>query len=205
MVVRADALPGLTEAGRQALVEYGVSLVVDLRGEHERGVDPPEPLPVPVLRESMNGDPLPAVWEWPSMREAYLAFVDRFRGGFARTLTALGEAEPPAAVHCAGGRDRTGLACGMALWLAGADAEAIAADHALSDDSWAPFQEQWHAEARTEAERDRRIRISSPAGRTLADVLEELERRQGVRAYLLGAGADGRALDRLTERLRGEA
>ena len=37
VVVRADWLPGLSEAGRQALVEYGVSLVVDLRSEREHG------------------------------------------------------------------------------------------------------------------------------------------------------------------------
>ena len=178
--------------------------MVDLRGEHEWAEDPPDPLPVPVQREPMNGDPLPAVWEWPTMRDAYLALLDRFRGEFARTLTALGGAEPPAAVHCAGGRDRTGLSCGMALWLAGVEPDAIAADHALSDEHWAPFQEEWFAQAPTEVERARRRRISSPAGRTLADVLEELEEREGVRAYLLAAGADSRALDRLVIRLRGE-
>ena len=35
IVVRADALPWLTEAGRHALVSYGVSLVVNLRPQRE--------------------------------------------------------------------------------------------------------------------------------------------------------------------------
>jgi protein-tyrosine phosphatase len=206
VVVRADSLPGLTEAGRRSLVDYGVSLIVNLRpvreADDEQGV---EPLPVPVLREPMDPRDLIAAWEWPSMREAYLALADHYRGQFARALTALGDADPPAAIHCAGGRDRTGIACGMALWLAGAEPDAIAADHALSDKSWAPHNEEWFAEAPDEQERERRRRISEPAGRTLVEVLEEIEAQEGVRQLLLGAGADEVALDRLVARLRGEA
>jgi rhodanese-related sulfurtransferase len=201
VVVRADWLPGLTEAGREALVEYGVSLVVDLRSE--RDVDE-QPLPLPVQREPMDPRPIPAAWDWPSMRDAYVALADHYRGSLARALTALGSANPPVAVHCAGGRDRTGIACGMAEWLAGVEPEAIAADHALSDESWAPYNQEWLAEAPDDAERDRRRRISEPAGRTLVDVLEEIERSEGIRNLLVDAGADEAALDRLVTRLRSE-
>ena len=199
--MRADWLPGLSDEGRRALVDYGVSLVVDLRSERD---DSEQSLPLPVQREPMDPRPIPAAWDWPSMHEAYLALADRYRGALARALTALGTADPPVAVHCAGGRDRTGIACGMAQWLAGVEPEAIAADHAFSDENWAPFNEEWLAAAPDEAERERRRRISRPAGRTLVDVLEEIERREGIRNLLLGAGADEAALDRLVARLRGE-
>jgi len=203
--VRADWLPGLSQAGRQALVDYGVSLVVDLRPEREHENDGLDPLPVPVVRQAMDPRPVPDAWDWPSMREAYLALADRYRDQLAQALTLLGDAEPPAAIHCAGGRDRTGIACGMALWLAGAELDAIAADHALSDESWAPHNHEWLASAPDDEERERRRRISQPAGRTLVDVLREIEQREGVRQLLLGAGADEGALDRLVVRLRGEA
>jgi protein tyrosine/serine phosphatase len=206
VVVRADSLPGLTEAGRRALIEYGVSVVVNLRPLREdQEDDPADALPVPVVRTPMDPRPLHPAWEWPSMREAYLALADHYRGQLARALTALGEAEPPAAIHCAGGRDRTGIACGMALWLAGVEPDAIAADHALSDESWAPHNGDWLARAPDEEERERRRRILQPAGRTLAEVLEEIERREGIRNRLLAAGADAASLDRLVARLRGEA
>jgi protein-tyrosine phosphatase len=205
VVVRADWLPGLSGAGRRALVDYGVSLVVDLRPEREDRRDGVEPLPVPVLRQAMDPQPIPAAWDWPSMREAYLALADHYRGSLAGALTALGDADPPAAIHCAGGRDRTGIACGMALWLAGVEPDVIAADHALSDESWAPHNAEWLVEAPDEQERERRRRIIRPAGRTLAEVLEEIEQREGIRNRLVAAGADEAALERLVARLRGEA
>ena len=203
--MRADWLPGLSEAGRRALVDYGVSLVIDLRPDREHEEDGLDPLPVPVVRQAMDPRRVPAAWDWPSMREAYLALADRYRGELAQALSALGDAESPAAIHCAGGRDRTGIACGMALWLAGVEPGAIAADHALSDESWVPHNEEWLAEAADEGERERRRRVLQPAGRTLADVLDEIEQREGIRNLLLGAGADEPALDRLVARLRGDA
>jgi hypothetical protein len=153
----------------------------------------------------MDPRPVSAAWDWPSMKEAYLGLADHYRHELAQALTLLGNAEPPAAIHCAGGRDRTGIACGMALWLAGVEPDVIAADHALSDESWAPYNREWLAEAPDEAERVRRERILRPAGRTMAEVLGEIEETEGIRARLVGAGAEEAALDRLVARLRGEA
>jgi hypothetical protein len=205
VVVRADWLPGLRDVGREALVDYGVSLVVDLRPDREHEDDGINPLPVPVVRQGMDPRPVPAAWGWPSMREAYLALADHYRAELAQALTLLGNAEPPAAIHCAGGRDRTGIACGMALWLAGVEHDAIAVDHALSDESWGPHNDEWVAKAPDEQERERRRRILEPAGRTLVEVLEEIEQGDGIRQRLLGAGAEEAALDRLVARLQGEA
>jgi protein-tyrosine phosphatase len=48
-VVRADSVSQLSDAGWRALVDYGVRMVLDLRGDHEREDDPPADLPVEVV------------------------------------------------------------------------------------------------------------------------------------------------------------
>jgi protein-tyrosine phosphatase len=183
VVVRADSLAGLTARGRQALQDYGVRAAVDLRGDHElEGTTDP---PIPVTRIPIT--PLSgAAWEWPSMLEAYLALLEEFRPQFAAVVDALAAAEPPVLVHCLGGRDRTGLVIALLLAAAGVDAETIAADHALSDESWAPYNLPWFEEATDEAEAARRRRIARPAGGTMSEVLAEVERRYGGPAAYLG-------------------
>ena len=60
--------------------------------------------------------------EWPSMQEAYRGMLDHFAAEFASAVTTVATADEPVVVHCLGGRDRTGLACGLMLRLAGVDA-----------------------------------------------------------------------------------
>ena len=203
VVVRADSLRTLTDEGRRALVDYGVTRVVDLRHDGELEVDPPGDLPVPVVRVPVDPRDDRVTWEWPTMRDVYTRLLELFRTPFARAVAELARAEPPVAVHCAGGRDRTGIVCGLVSWLAGVEPEAIAADHALSDESWAPHNAGWFEEAPDEGERERRRRISAPGGRTLAELLAELEERQGIRRYLVAGGASAQELDTLVLRLRG--
>jgi protein-tyrosine phosphatase len=48
-VVRADSVRQLTDAGWQAVADYGVRTVVDLRGDYELRDDPPDKLPFEVV------------------------------------------------------------------------------------------------------------------------------------------------------------
>ena len=90
------------------------------------------------------------------------------------------------AVHCGIGRDRTGLITILLLALAGADAEEIAADYALSEPR-VPF-----GQVGTFYE-DRGI---TPAA-VIAELLAELD----VEAYLRAAGVGDDDLRALRERL----
>jgi protein-tyrosine phosphatase len=194
VVVRADSIRGLTERGWQALLDYGVRSVIDLRRDAEVSEDPPASLAVPVVRV-----PITPPEEWPSMREAYLEQLAASRESFARATELVAAAEGPIVVHCAGGRDRTGLLVALLLDAAGVGREEIAADHARSDESFAPHNDTWFAEAPTEKERERRRRVAVPAGRTMIDVLEEVDRLySGAAPYLAAA-----SLDTVVLRLRG--
>jgi protein tyrosine/serine phosphatase len=202
-IVRADSIPKLTPAGWKALAAYGVTLVIDLRGEAEYEDDPPQATDIAVARIPMSPRDAPPAWAWPSMREAYLALLEQFRPQFAEVVETIGATEGPVVLHCSGGRDRTGLAAALLLRLAGVPADTIAADHALSDQSWGPHNEAWFAAAPDEDERERRRRISVPAGRTMAEVLDEVDRRYGgPAAYLTGGGATEQAVARVRARLR---
>ena len=195
VVVRADSIAGLTARGWRALRDYGVRSAVDLRGDHELEVTAEPAIPVtriPITPLSGPG------WEWPSMLEAYLGVLEEFRPEFTAVVDALAAADPPVVVHCQGGRDRTGLATALVLSAAGVDAEAIADDHALSDESWAPYNTAWLEGAPDEVEGARRRRIVQPAGRTMAEVLVEVDRRYGGPARYLGTPS----LDTLVLRLR---
>jgi protein-tyrosine phosphatase len=196
VVVRADSIRGLTERGWQALLNHGVRSVVDLRSDQEVVQDPDAPPPVPVTRA-----PIAPAADWPSMREAYLVMLAAHRPQFGRAAAAIAAAEDPVVVHCSGGRDRTGLLVALLLDAAGVPREAITADHALSDDSWGPYNRAWFAAAPTEAERERRMRVAAPAGQTMLHVLAEVDRRYGGAAVYL----DVVVLDTIVLRLRGDS
>jgi protein-tyrosine phosphatase len=204
VVVRADSIRGLTDTGWQALEEYGIALAIDLRSDHELEDDPDREAPIPVVHIPIDPNAHWAAFNFPTMQEGYEALLDHFPEAFARAVETVATTDGPVVLHCAGGRDRTGIAVALMLRLAGVHPEEIAADHALSDESWAPHNEAWFAEAEDEAERERRKRVAKPAGRTMVDVLAEIDRRfGGPRQYLTAAGASEANLDRLVLRLRG--
>ena len=201
VVVRADSIRALTERGWQALLDYGVRSAIDLRAPDELGADPPGEAPIPVVHVQLASSDL----DWSSVRDGYLGVLEGSRSQFARVFGVLARAQEPVVVHCQGGRDRTGLVIALLLQLAGVDVETIAADHALSEQNWAPFLTAFYAGAETEEELERRRRVTAPAGRAVVEVLEEVGRSYGgARSYLVDGGASGQDLDRIVLRLRGD-
>ena len=202
-IVRADSIRGLSDEGWRTLVDYGIRRAIDLRDDPEAVDDPPHELPIDVVRVPIRPRLVPEAATWPSMLEAYRALLGRFQGEFARAVVAIAESDEPVVVHCAGGRDRTGLTVALVLSAAGVAPEAIAADHAESDASWAPHNEDWFARAPDERERARRRRIAVPAGETMIEVLDEIGRRWGgARGYLEAGGASPANIDTVVVRLR---
>jgi protein-tyrosine phosphatase len=216
VVVRADTIHALTDAGWQALVDYGVERVVDLRFNDEREADPPRELAVEIVHVPLLGaaDRDGAYFDYLNerldtldgasyLKWSYLDFLDRFRANFAAAVGAVAEAEGTALVHCFGGKDRTGLVCALILRLAGVSLERIDADYALSGVNLVPFDERWIAEATDEVERQRRRRLTGSVPGVMLHVVGELERDHGsVVRYLVESGASEAELAGLRARLR---
>jgi hypothetical protein len=113
----------------------------------------------------------------------YVHTLERHRARFAEALQAIADAgEGTVLIHCAAGKDRTGLLTALLLRLAGVSTEHVADDYAESE-------------------------AEQPAPReAMLGVLRELDRRYaGVRAYLSAAGLDDDRIDRLERRLRDDA
>lgn len=214
-IVRADSVRQLTDEGWQAVVDYGVRTVVDLRSDEELAEDPPAELPVDAVHVSFF-DHRPDVFEQveaagaaaadhaEATREVYLIFLEHFRENVAAAVRAVANApEGGVVVHCHGGKDRTGMVSAFLLRLAGVPVEEIATDYALSEERLRTRHEEWFAQAADEAELERLHRISRTPARSMREVLEELERRYGsIAGYLKAGGATDEDLERARARLR---
>ena len=205
-IIRADSVRQLSDQGWAALVDYGVQTIVDLRTNDELAADPPAELPVEVLHipffetdtddwkeiEARLEAAARSAPDVPSAtREVYLIFLEHFGRNVAAAIRAVANApEGGVVIHCAGGKDRTGLLTALLLHVAGVGIDEIAADYALSEERLRPRHEQWFAEAESEEELERLKRMSQTPAESIEGVFEELERRYGsVEGYLRAAPA----------------
>ncbi len=214
-VIRADNVRNLTESGWRTLADHGVVRLVDLRWPEELEGEPPPGAEVEVVHVPVLGDSLDAEYiaELDASLDAagdvtdhyawsYLDFLERFSDRFGRALAAIAAADGTVVVHCAGGKDRTGLVSALLLRLAGVEADVVAADYAVSEVNLAPRGPAWLDSAPNDLERERRQKLMRTPAEAMVRVLHELDRRYGgVPGYLRRAGLDDRQLDRLRERL----
>jgi protein-tyrosine phosphatase len=215
-IVRADGVRGLSDAGWEALVAYGVRRIIDLRWHEELAEDPPRELPVEVVHIPLLGehddatgreiDALVRDVRDPAARRStmYLEFLRRYPDNFAAAVAAVARSPDGAAVvHCAGGVDRTGLVSALLLRLAGVAPEHIANDYAASEANWAPRTADWIAEADDEREREFRRFLARMPPDAMLSVLEILEREHGsVAGYLGSSGIAENDLELARARLR---
>ena len=74
---------------------------------------------------------------------------------FAAAVGAIADAPPGAVlVHCAAGKDRTGLVVGLALSAVGAEPEVVAGDYALTESRLAALIEDYLAAIEDDAQRE---------------------------------------------------
>lgn len=213
-IVRADNIRRLSDEGWRSLVDYGIRTVVDLRTEEELDADPPADLPVDVLHVPfMTDDPLmfdraekvsaAAPDIATATRDAYLIFIEGSHDKIVKVIEAIVDApEGGVVVHCAGGKDRTGLTVAFLLRMARVRLDEIAADYALSEERLRPRHERWLAETTDERELERLKRIMQTPAASMIGVLEELERRYGtIEDFLQAGGAPPDIGERVRARL----
>jgi protein-tyrosine phosphatase len=210
-LVRSDSLSSLTPAGRSALLAHGVRTVIDLR------------MPLEVVRDpnpfgragdhdiAYHGlsfiDPaLEPPGLAPTLAEDYLGMLGRFQPQVGRVVTTVARAgDGGVLVHCAAGKDRTGLIVALLLRALGVAPEVIAEDYALTAENLHAEEQRWLADGPgTRAEREATLERVRARPEVMLDVLAAVDERYGgVEAYLREAGVEPGDLDRLRDRFVG--
>lgn len=148
VVYRSDALATLTVGDQAALAELGVRAIYDLRTEDERTRHPNRlPVPPPVqhafgfipqgnlnMFEAVNS----GAWSAEDTRRAMQSQYERLildhtdcLAGVYRGL--LREEGRPAVLHCASGKDRTGIASAVLLLAIGVGRQDVIEDYVISN------------------------------------------------------------------------
>jgi protein-tyrosine phosphatase len=196
-LLRADALDRLPAASQAALHDLGVRQVIDVRWGHEVDARPS------VFRGSSrvryrNLPLMPDQAVPEGIAATYRHMYDTRAAALASIAGALVEPDGlPAVIGCAAGVDRTGVTVGLLLSAVGVPSEVVAADYALSVESFAgdgfdSGLDDWRGGSVT---LDCRPEY-------MLEALDHLERMHGGAAALLDReGFGGDDLDRLRELL----
>lgn len=203
-VVRADAPDGLTAAGWAALAGYGIRTIIDLRNEDERKPDiAPRPADVSTVHLPLDGVEDTEFWDyWGKGLQGtplyYRPFLDRFPHRVGQVIAAIAHAQPGGVlVHCAIGRDRTGLLTLLLLALAGVAPEDIATDHALSTERLRPAFAAMGTPDQGPVIEELLTRENTTAREAILSTLASLD----VEAYLRSAGRNDDELAAVRARL----
>ena len=136
----------------------------------------------------------------------YRLLVREAAGELAGIVRLFAHAPGPVLVHCAAGKDRTGIVVAVALRLVGVPREQVVADYLRTNDNLAGLLARLeaagaHLPALSDGTLDPQTLLGVDEG-ALTAALAELERHPGgVHGHLLAHGATAADLDALTARL----
>jgi protein tyrosine/serine phosphatase len=185
--------PGLLY-GRDGVTFHHLSLYPDGKSEAE------------AEREAAESPDPVAPWageQYPEGRDpqvvSYLRYLERRPDSIVAALRAIAEPDGATVVHCAAGKDRTGMVIALALSVAGVPREVIAADYAVTQSQIAAIIEQLASNQLYELNPDELDKVPPAEADTMLGVLDAIDADHGgVLAWLAEHGWT----DQDTERLR---
>ncbi|MEA2382074.1 MAG: protein-tyrosine phosphatase [Solirubrobacteraceae bacterium] len=215
VLLRSDNLQGLTGRDVGRLVdEHGVRVVVDLRTRTEVEREGPGPLVsdarvdirhrslfpeagnltdvaadglLPWQGRPLGGDPADS-----AAVRAYLGYLRDRPDSIVAALRDVVEAGGAAVVHCAAGKDRTGVVCALALAAVGVPRETIVADYVATADRLEALLGRLRASPTYPDDLDGRPDATHrPRPETMTRVLDVLDERHGGAGGWLAAHGFG--------------
>lgn len=228
-LLRADNLQELSAADIATLVrDIGVTTVVDLRSSNELAAEGPAPLDAvagvrhvhhPVLPEvgsntDMIADALLTRQRQDKSRYPrdpvcghYLGYLEDRPDQVVGALRSIAHAEGAALVHCAAGKDRTGVVVALALTVAGVPARAVAADYAASGERTEAIMARLRRSRLYAGDIDSKpADLHRPRAETMTAFLEQMDARYGgVVQWLADHGLSAADVHALRVKLRAAA
>jgi protein-tyrosine phosphatase len=226
VMLRSDNLQSLTTHDVRLLVEHeALEVVLDLRTEQEVSREGPGPLTreprVSIEhhslypRSSPNTDvdadsaglwPPAAPSEWPAeprVIQAYMSYMTGRPDSIVASVRTIANARGAVLVHCAAGKDRTGLVVALALDAAGVDRRTIVGDYVATAQRIDAIITRLQSSPTYRDELDGHDpRTHAPVAGTIERVLELLDERfSGSAAWLSSHGFSSAELDRLRRRI----
>jgi protein-tyrosine phosphatase len=203
VLYRSDNLGSLQDVDRERYAELGIRTVIDLRQPREierHGGRAPQwacdvwhnvALNNPAWHE---GDYSPADGPTPYLIARYHEAAKVAGDGMAEVLGLLADAQAaPVALHCLGGRDRTGMIIAFLLDLLGVSDEDIAADYHFTERATRRFMEWYRRERPDAADLLPYLDVTPPE--VIITFLRELRAEHGsVAAYLREHGLTERQM-----------
>ena len=198
---RSPRLDGLDGDGWARFERSGVRTIVDLRNDDEVAPLPSRPAGVRVIRapiEDQADTDFMAAWGTSlGTPDYYSDNLRRWPSLVAAAISAVADApEGGVLVHCAAGRDRTGLVVALLLRVAGVDAVDVLHDYEVGMRETNAFLRS-HPQHETALDDDELATAVEAKRASLGGLLADLD----VNAYLVAAGVSRVQLERLRARL----
>ncbi len=228
-LLRADNLQELSPSDVAKLVHgIGVTAVVDLRSSNELKSEGPAPLDTvagvhhvhhPVLPEvgsntDMIGEALLTMAHHDRSRYPddpvcghYLGYLENRPDQIVAALRSIAYSEGAALVHCAAGKDRTGVVVALALTVAGVRPQDVVDDYAASGGRTEAILARLRRSPTYAKDIDSKPAVAHRVRpETMDAFLEQMESRYGgVARWLAGHGFSDDELRLLRAKLRGHA
>ena len=133
----------------------------------------------------------------------YLGYLENRPEEVTGALRAIATAPGAAIVHCAAGKDRTGVVCALALSVAEVEPGVIVADYDVTNERLEAVVERLARSKMYTGVTSSPLRAHAPRAETMKAFLEQLETRYGgVPAWLAGHGFGPGEIARLRAKLR---
>jgi protein-tyrosine phosphatase len=216
VVMRGETPVNLGAAGPQRFRALGIRHVLDLREPEERALDGDGPLArdyqhsnpfqecVPLAGSAISDDPIGRVHGAEAIADRYADYLSKGAFRLAEALARSAWSTSAMYVHCAVGKDRTGVVSALLLKLAGAHDDAVIDDYLLTAERLRPVLQRLGARPAYAHLACPDWAAQQPSADAMMLFLARLRAQGGARAWLLHHDTDSETVDRLESRLRGE-